>query len=369
MKNTKAAEKDQRLERIQDMLVKFALFDFSGRIPVSEKGDDIDAVILGLNTLGEELSAREKKDGTKDSILMRKELDEQTLFIEKNEKRINDILNILLQYTLMDFSEKISVSEEGDELDAIIVGINTLSEELVSHIRQVEDTNKQLASVNKELESFTYSVSHDLRSPLRAIGGYANIIREDYGHLLDDEGKRLLGVIQYNTKRMGTLIDDLLAFSRLGRKDIQKSVVNMKELCQGVMIELSKAVKHNAEVRIGDLHAAMADYSLISQVMANLISNAVKYSSKAQNPIVEITSEQKDGAIIYTVKDNGTGFDMKYVHKLFGVFQRLHTQEEFEGTGVGLAIVQRIVHKHGGEVGAESQLGKGATFYFSLPLS
>lgn len=239
-----------------------------------------------------------------------------------------------------------------------------LNEELE---KKVEERTEQLQEVNKELEAFTYSVSHDLRAPLRAVNGYAKMIEEDYSSVLNDEGKRLLSVVQHNARKMGILIDDLLAFSRLGKQDIQKTNLDMSELAEGALIELNKSIKHKAEVKIYKLHPTQGDYGLISQVMVNLISNAIKYSSRKEEPCVEICSEQKDNHIVYSVKDNGVGFDMKYAHKLFGVFQRLHRMEEFEGTGVGLAIVQRIVHKHGGRVWADAKINEGAVFYFSLP--
>jgi PAS domain S-box-containing protein len=233
--------------------------------------------------------------------------------------------------------------------------------------KKVAERTEQLINVNKELESFSYSVSHDLRAPLRAINGYANMIVEDYNKVLDEEGKRLLEVVQYNAKKMSTLIDDLLAFSRLGKKEIEKTTIDMEELVDATLSELSKTAERFAEIKKGKLTSVKADYSLMNQVFLNLISNGIKYSSKKEKPVVEINSSVKDNEVIYSVSDNGVGFDMKYSHKLFGVFQRLHSGEEFEGTGVGLAIVQRIINKHGGKVWADAQLGKGATFYFSLP--
>jgi PAS domain S-box-containing protein len=233
---------------------------------------------------------------------------------------------------------------------------------------KVKERTEQLLLSNKELEAFSYSVSHDLRAPLRAVNGYAKMLEEDYHKVLDNEGKRLLGVIKHNAVRMGILIDDLLAFSRLGRKDVQKSKVNMKAIAEETLKELSKTTEHNAEVRIGNLHPSYADSVLLSNVFINLISNAIKYSSKEETPVIEITSEYKNGEVVYSVHDNGVGFDMQYSGKLFGVFQRLHKAEEFEGTGVGLAIVQRIIHKHGGKVWAEGKPGEGAAFYFSLPV-
>lgn len=290
------------------------------------------------------------------------------------KKRIDKILEILLEYMQKDFSRKIPISERGDELDAVASGLNTMGEEIQYYVSQINQMNaelikrtEQLESVNKELEAFTYSVSHDLRAPLRAVNGYASMIEEDYSKILDGEGKRLLSVVQYNARKMGNLIDDLLAFSRLGRHEIQKTNIDMNELTEGALLELNKSVQHKADVTIGKLHPAKGDYGLINQVMVNLLSNGIKYTSKIKNPLVEINSVKKKGEIIYSIKDNGAGFDMQYVHKLFGVFQRLHRMEEFEGTGVGLAIVQRIINKHGGKVWAEAKPNEGAAFYFSLP--
>lgn len=244
-----------------------------------------------------------------------------------------------------------------------VIGVTVMS----SNVTERKRAEEQLLELNKELESFSYSVSHDLRAPLRAIDGYAGILEEDYGKILDEEGNRLLSSIQHNAKKMGTLIDDLLAFSRLGKKELTKTKINMTELVEAALYEVNKSAKHNAKVVIKNLHPCKGDYGLLNQVVVNLLSNAIKYSSKVKEPYVEISSEQTDTEVIYFVKDNGAGFDMRYVQKLFGVFQRLHTIEEFEGTGVGLAIVQRIMNKHGGRVAAEGEKDKGAVFKFSLP--
>lgn len=232
--------------------------------------------------------------------------------------------------------------------------------------KKMELINRELEITNQELESFTYSVSHDLRAPLRAINGYAIMLEDDYRSNLDQEGIRFITVIKENAQRMGELIDDLLAFSHLGKKEIRKSLVNMNELVKKVISEVDNT-HPAAKFHIDDLHPVMADYSLMTQAVMNLVSNAVKYSSRTKKPEIRISSRVENGTITYTISDNGVGFDMQYAHKLFGVFQRLHDYEEFSGTGVGLAIVNRIVTKHGGEVKAESEPGKGATFYILLP--
>jgi PAS domain S-box-containing protein len=239
--------------------------------------------------------------------------------------------------------------------------VNQLNTDLEANLQQLE-------MANKEMESFTYSVSHDLRSPLRAMDGYARMLDEEFSNVLDDEGKRLLNIIQYNAKKMGNLIDDLLAFSRLGKKGLQKTTVNTRELVENVLYEISSSLSDKASVTIGDLQTIEADYSLINQVFVNLLSNAAKYSSKKECPIIEIESKRNESEVIYSVKDNGAGFDMQYADMLFGVFQRLHKANEFDGTGVGLAIAHRIVSKHGGRIWADAKPGEGATFFFSLPI-
>ena len=193
------------------------------------------------------------------------------------------------------------------------------------------------------------------------------MLEEDYGTTLDDEGKRLLAEIQGNAKKMGALIDDLLTFSRLGRKGLTKSSLNMNKLVETVLIQVKKSTAHNAEITSRKLLPAVADFNLMEQVITNLVSNAIKYSSKKEKSLIEIKSERKNGALVYSISDNGVGFDMRYGHKLFNVFQRLHSDEEFPGTGVGLAIVALIIRNHDGKVWAVGKEGQGAIFYFSLP--
>jgi signal transduction histidine kinase len=243
--------------------------------------------------------------------------------------------------------------------------IRKLNDELE---QKVIERTAQLESANKELGSFSYSVSHDLRSPIRAINGYAKILEEDYSDKLDSDGKKALDSIMHNSKKMGQLIDDLLAFSKLGRKQVTVTEIDMSALVSTVIDELLFEDDENIpEFKINALSPAKGDQSLIKQVWINLISNAIKYSKYKTETYIEIGSDVKDKLVFYYVKDNGAGFDMEYYDKLFGVFQRLHSQEEFEGTGIGLAIVQKIVNRHNGTVWAESVLNEGSCFYFSLP--
>lgn len=232
----------------------------------------------------------------------------------------------------------------------------------------IEQHARQLEALNKELESFSYSVSHDLRAPLRAINGYIKILEDEFGANLNAEGKRLLDTVQRNALKMNSLISDLLNFSKLGKLPVNKRTIDMQALTSEVLAELKNSITAHTEIRLGTLHPLRGDYTLIRQVMHNLIANALKYSSKREKPVVEIFSEVNDHAVTFTVRDNGAGFDMKYAEKLFGVFQRLHKVSEFEGTGVGLAIVQRVINKHGGTVSAVAEPDKGATFSFSIPV-
>jgi len=227
----------------------------------------------------------------------------------------------------------------------------------------------ELIDSNNELEAFSYSVSHDLRAPLRAVDGFSRMVLADYAPKLDDEGRRMLGVIRSEAQRMGRLIDDLLAFSRLGRQPIESVWIEMEGMARSVFDELT-AREPNERLRLAlpPLPPARGSEAMIRQVWLNLIENAIKFTKERE--VAEIEIGARDGGNsgqVYYVRDNGIGFDMCYVDKLFGVFQRLHSQEEFPGTGVGLALVQRIVKRHGGRVWAEGQVDQGATFYFTLP--
>ncbi|MFZ6013996.1 MAG: sensor histidine kinase [Bacteroidota bacterium] len=232
---------------------------------------------------------------------------------------------------------------------------------------KLEQKNADLEFVNSELEAFSYSVSHDLRAPLRAIDGYARMLAEDCSHKLSDDEHRYLNAVQENATKMGNLIDGLLTFSRLGKKPIELNKVDLKKMVEDVWHELQRSARSDVIFKIHTLPPVRGDYDLLKQVMINLISNAIKYSSKKEKPEIEIGFEIQENETAFYVKDNGAGFNMEYANKLFGVFQRLHSPAEFEGNGVGLALVQRIVNKHGGKIWADAETGKGATFWFTLP--
>jgi signal transduction histidine kinase len=236
------------------------------------------------------------------------------------------------------------------------------------HAEALDRVNVNLEAANRELESFSYSVSHDLRSPLRAIDGYSLMLEEDYAAQLDETARRYIKTIRAGSQRMAALIDDLLTFSRLSRQSLNRQTVDMNTLARRAAAEvLESQPEPKPAVNIAELPPVPGDPALLRQVWTNLISNAVKYSAKSPTPEVRIRAESAGRQVRYEVQDNGVGFDMKYADKLFGVFQRLHSMDEYPGTGVGLAIVQRIINRHEGAVTAKGERGKGATFGFTLP--
>jgi PAS domain S-box-containing protein len=282
----------------------------------------------------------------------------KVLIIRESANAVRDVKGRIIYYdgTVEDITDRKKAEE----------ALHNLNDELEQRVAQ---RTEQLEAANKELEAFSYSVSHDLRAPLRSVHGFTKILLEDYESQLDEEGKRICGIISASATQMGELIDDLLSFSRIGRSRLNPSEIDMKKMAKLIFEGMtSPTERKRIKMNIGRLPQAFGDVTLFGQVWTNLISNAIKYTSKNDISEINIGSKVDGKMITYFIKDNGVGFDMQYAHKLFGVFQRLHSEAEFEGNGVGLAIVQRIILKHGGKVWAESEVGKGATFYFSLPV-
>jgi light-regulated signal transduction histidine kinase (bacteriophytochrome) len=241
--------------------------------------------------------------------------------------------------------------------------------ELAESQAQLQRHAGQLEVANRDLQAFSYSVSHDLRGPLRAIRQFAQILCDDHAPELSDEAQRLLGIVISNSQRMSKMLDSLLVFARYGQAGLRKTAVDMTQLAQSVVDELHQADSvRPVSIRIHPLPPIEADASLVRQVLANLVSNALKFTRGRADAQVEIHGGCEPGENVYSVADNGVGFDMEYVGRLFGVFQRLHREEEFEGTGIGLAIAHRIIQRHGGRIWAEASPDQGARFHFSLPV-
>jgi signal transduction histidine kinase len=251
-----------------------------------------------------------------------------------------------------DYSLRVPL-ESGHEFGQLITGFNEMLQEI--------------GTAHQELEAFSFSVSHDLRAPLRAVDGFSQALAEDFGPQLPEDGRHQLKMIRANAKRMGELIDDLLAFARLGRQPVRKQFVETEQLVRATLADLQTAhTGRQVEIKIGSLPSCKGDSSLLKQVWVNLLSNALKYTRRREKTEIEIGCVKTDGADTFFVRDNGTGFDMRYADRLFGVFQRLHREQDYEGTGVGLAIVQRIVNRHGGRVWVDAAVDRGATFFFTL---
>jgi light-regulated signal transduction histidine kinase (bacteriophytochrome) len=262
--------------------------------------------------------------------------------------------------------------------DGRLIGFSKVTRDLTERKRAEEEVKllnqrleqrvAELTAANRELDAFTYSLAHDLRAPLRHIHGFANILSQSWEAKMDGEGKRLLAKVVKSSKEMGFLVDDLLKFARLGRVELQRTAVDLSQVVEEVRQQLEPEIQGRSIVwEVDDLPVVAGDAALLRQVFVNLLSNAVKYTSKEDTAKIEVGSRNGENKAMVFVRDNGSGFEMKYADKLFRVFQRLHRAEEFEGTGIGLANVRRIIERHGGHVWAEGEPGVGATFYFHLP--
>ncbi|MDZ7832394.1 MAG: ATP-binding protein [Desulfobacterales bacterium] len=291
------------------------------------------------------------------------------LFLQKAVKRRTKSLNNLKDDLEAQVAQRTAeLREKVEKLNNSQQAMLYMVEDLNQMTAELKEERRNLELANQELEAFAYSVSHDLRAPLRAIDGYARFLLEDYAQQLDNEGRRFIDTIRQNAVRMDKLISDLLSLSRISRAEMNFSPVDMRAIVESVYQELaSESEKTAFDIHIDRLPQVACDITLIKQVWRNLIGNALKYSAKSNIKKIEIEAQQKDREVIFCITDYGAGFDERYAHKLFSVFQRLHKDDEFEGTGVGLAIVQRIIHRHGGRVWARGKIDHGAAFFFTLP--
>lgn len=354
------AEKNKQLEKLSIVARETAngvcITDANGNIEWFNEGF---SKLFGWKSLEEFKEYRGdnifKVSGNSDiSNLIKIAIEERTSVTYENTTPTKDKKQLWIQTTLT------PVFNKSEQLTRLVF--------VETDISKLKESEEQYLAVNKELEAFSYSISHDLRSPLRAINGYSKILQEDFSSNIGPDGVKALNAIFNNSKKMGELIDDLLTFSRLGRAALTTSEINMINLVKTTIEEETNESTKKIEFSLTELLPSFGTPTLIKQVWVNLISNAIKFSKVKPNPHIEIGSYlNEDNFVIYYIKDNGAGFDSKYYNKLFGVFQRLHSQEEFEGTGIGLAIVQKLIQRHGGAVWAESKLNEGSTFYFSLP--
>ena len=303
-----------------------------------------------------------------------KELNTKSLYIQNRTDRLNEMVEMLLKYTLMDFSQKLIISDAGDELDAIALGLNTLGEELESHIKrlkeneaEMEKKTEDLLRSNKQLEQFVYIASHDLQEPLRTISNYVNLFEEDYKDKLAESSVKYLDRITKATRRMQLLITELLEYARVGRTQ-EAAAVDCNILLEEVSKDISASIEESgAVIQSGILPIVYGNFLELKSLFQNLISNAVKFRKKDVPLVVQINALSNPDEWIFAVKDNGIGIERKFHERIFLIFQKLHNEREYSGTGIGLAHCKKIVEVHKGRIWVESEPGTGSTFYFTIP--
>ena len=345
---TKDNKLNDRIEQILRLNLKLMKVDFDYTGNIAEDPDKLDAILNGLNTVAEEIESK-------------------SLFIAERTRRLNQLVDLLLKYTLMDFTQQIEISGRGDELDAIALGLNTLGEELDSHINQLKDKTEDLTRSNRQLEQFVYIASHDLQEPLRTLSNYVSLFEEDYRERLDKKSSRYLEVINTAAERMRLLITDLLEYARVGQERYVVSV-NCNVLVTEVLNDMAGSIRDsNATIDVKQLPVVTGNYSELKSLFQNLLSNAIKFK-KADRPLL-IHVNAKEDAIEYTfgIEDNGIGIEPQYHERIFSIFQRLHSKKQYAGTGIGLAHCKKIVETHRGKIWVESEYGAGSTFYFTIP--
>ena len=324
-------------------------FDGIGALEIAKEKCPDTPFIYVSGKMGEELAIDSLKSGATDYVL---------------KQRLSRLAPSVRR-ALKDMEDRAKLREAEEEVRRYHEHLEELVRERTA---ELEEVNEELRAAYQDMESFGYSASHDLRSPLIVIEGFSRILMEDYGDKLDDNGRQLVTVVRENTRKMAQLIDDLLAFARISTKELRKAEIDMKDLSERTFEELNPhEAGRKIRLKVGEMPPSPGDVPMIRQVFVNLFSNALKFTTGRAEAVIEVGGNRGENGNVYYVKDNGAGFDMKYADKVFGLFQRAHSNKEYKGTGVGLAIVKRIIEKHGGRVWAEGDTGGGATFYFSLP--